>query len=67
MTLRDGRLISKREALEVLAQLHAPTEVVRDIFRRRYEAVQPISGQWRFRRAHLARTFVRAAIPRVLA
>jgi hypothetical protein len=67
VTLRDGRLISKREALDVLTQLDAPAEVVRDIYRRRYEAVQPISGRWRFRRAHLTRTFVRAAIPRVLA
>jgi Nucleotidyltransferase domain len=67
VTLRDGRLISKREALDVLAELDAPTEVVRDIYQRRYEAVQPISGQWRFRRAYLARTFVRDAIPLVLA
>jgi predicted nucleotidyltransferase len=67
VTLRDGRLIGKREALEVLAQLDAPAEVVRDIYRRRYEAAQPISGRWRFQRAHLARTFVQAAIPHVLA
>jgi hypothetical protein len=67
VTLRDGRLISKREALEALAQLDAPAEVVRDIYQRRYEAGGPISGQWRFRRAHLARAFVRATIPRVLA
>jgi hypothetical protein len=67
VTLRDGRLIGKREALEVLAQLDAPAEVVRDIYRRRYEAAQPISGRWRFQRAHLARTFVQAAIPQALA
>jgi hypothetical protein len=67
VTLRDGRLISKREALEALADLGAPADVVRDIYRRRYEAVQPISGQWRLRRAYLARTFARATIERVLA
>lgn len=67
VTLQDGRLISKREALDVLGRLDAPAEVVRDIYRRRYEEVQPISGQWRCRRAYLARTFARAAIPRVLA
>ena len=65
--LRDGRLASKREALDVLAQLDAPAEVVHDIYRRRYEAAQPISGRWRSQRAHLARTFVRSAIPHVLA
>jgi hypothetical protein len=36
VTLRDGRLISKREALELLPGLGAPVEVVEDIRRRRY-------------------------------
>jgi hypothetical protein len=66
VTLQDGRLISKREALEVLARLDAPADVVHDIYQRRYAAEQPISEQWRLRRAHLARTFVRAGIARVL-
>jgi hypothetical protein len=66
VTLQDGRLISKREALEVLARLDAPADVVHDIYQRRYAAEQPISEQWRSRRAELARTFVRAGIPRVL-
>jgi hypothetical protein len=35
-TLRDGRLISKREALDLLPALGAPAEVVEDIRRRRY-------------------------------
>ena len=34
-TLRDGRLISKREALDLLPTLGAPAEVVADIARRR--------------------------------
>jgi hypothetical protein len=66
VTLQDGRLISKREALEVLAELDAPADVVHDIYQRRYAAVQPISEQWRSRRAHEARTFVRAGIARIL-
>ena len=66
VTLQDGRLISKREALEVLARLDAPADVVHDIYQRRYAAGQPICEQWRSRRAHLARTFVRAGIERVL-
>ncbi|WP_328507494.1 nucleotidyltransferase [Streptomyces sp. NBC_00391] len=35
-TLRDGRLISKRDALDLLPALGAPAEVVGDIRRRRY-------------------------------
>ncbi|MDX2931096.1 nucleotidyltransferase [Streptomyces ipomoeae] len=35
-TLRDGRLITKREALDLLPTLDAPVEVVEDIGRRRY-------------------------------
>jgi hypothetical protein len=66
VTLQDGRLISKREALEVLARLDAPADVVHDIYQRRYAAVQPISEQWRSRRALLARTFVRDGIARIL-
>lgn len=66
VTLRDGRLISKREALDVLAGLDAPPDVVRDIYRRRYEDDQPVPEEWRPRRGYLARTFVRAGIERVL-
>jgi hypothetical protein len=66
VTLQDGRLISKREALEVLTRLDAPADVVHDIYQRRYGTEQPISEQWRSRRAREARTFVRAGIPRVL-
>jgi len=66
VTLQDGRLITKREALEVLAGLDAPAEVVHDIYRRRYEAHQPTSQAWRIRRARLARAFVRAGIERIL-
>jgi hypothetical protein len=67
VTLQDGRLITKREALDVLAGLDAPADVLRDIYQRRYEIDAPISAQWRTRRAELARTFVRTGIERVLA
>jgi hypothetical protein len=66
VTLQDGRLITKREALEVLAGLDAPAEVVHDIYRRRYEAHQSTAQAWRIRRARLARAFVRAGIERIL-
>ncbi len=68
VTLQDGRLITKREALDVLATgLNAPADVLRDIYQRRYETEPPISEQWRIRRAELARTFVRTGIEHVLA
>jgi hypothetical protein len=67
VTLQDGRLITKRAALDVLAALNAPADVLRDIRRRRYETGPEITEQWRIRRAELARTFVRAGIERLLA
>lgn len=66
VTLADGRLITKREALEVLADDGAPADVVRDIFRRRYETEVPVTEEWRARRGLLARTYVQAGIERVL-
>jgi hypothetical protein len=67
VTLADGRLITKREALEVLAGLDAPADVLRDIYQRRYAAAEPMSEDWRTRRGNLARSFVRAGIDRILA
>jgi hypothetical protein len=66
VTLRDGRLITKGEALEVLAALDAPAAVVRDIYRRRYENPPPISESWRAERGERARTYLREAIKRLL-
>ncbi|MEU8358241.1 nucleotidyltransferase domain-containing protein [Nonomuraea sp. NPDC048882] len=65
VTLREGRLISKREAFDVLAELGAPETVVADIRARRYGTQRPVLS--RFRRARLARAFVRSAIRRALA
>jgi hypothetical protein len=67
VTLQDGRLITKREALEVLAGLGAPADVLQDIYQRRYETGPQVSQQWRARRGLLARTYVRAGIEQVLA
>ena len=67
VTLREGRLITKREALEVLASLDAPADVVRDIYQRRYQSPPPISESWRVMRGSQARTYLREGIGQVLA
>ncbi|WP_030273818.1 nucleotidyltransferase domain-containing protein [Streptomyces sp. NRRL B-24484] len=65
-TLDTGRLITKSEALDVLADLGAPAEVVHDIRQRRYGTPAPTPPEWAARRADLARTFLRSAIDEVL-
>jgi hypothetical protein len=68
VTLRDGRLITKREALDELARLGAPADVVEDIRARRYGAEPAADGRpWLRRRGRRARRFVRAGIRRTLA
>jgi hypothetical protein len=67
VTLRDGRLITKGEALAELLELGAPADVVRDIHERRYANPEPISRLRRIRRAMRARAFVRRGIKRTLA
>jgi hypothetical protein len=67
VTLREGRLITKREALGVLAGLDAPADVVRDIYQRRYETAEPMSESGRVMRGYRARTYLREGISRVLA
>ncbi|MEW9554016.1 nucleotidyltransferase domain-containing protein [Nonomuraea sp. NPDC050783] len=64
VTLADGRLITKREALDVLAGLGAPEVVVADVRARRYGTPPPKLS--RFRRAKLARAFIRSAIRKAL-
>ena len=70
VTLRDGRLITKREALAVLAELDAPAALVEDITRRRYRLPAGSAPRFppvrRIRRARLARTFTRAQILRAV-
>ena len=67
VTLRDGRLISKREALDLLPELGAPVEVVEDIGRRRYGDDVPGPDAWLVRRAELTRAFLGPAIDRLVA
>ena len=66
VTLRDGKLITKAEALCVLTELGAPAEVVDDIRQRRYGDPGPASRRWIARRAELTLTFLRPAIERVV-
>ena len=67
VTLRDDRLISKAEALDVLGELRAPAEVVDDIRQRRYGDPDPASPQWIARRAELTLNFLAPAIAHVIA
>ncbi|GHI08587.1 nucleotidyltransferase [Streptomyces cellostaticus] len=62
VTLRDGRLISKREALTELPALGAPAEVVEDIARRRYAEPAPADAGRLDRRAELTRAYLGPAI-----
>ena len=66
VTLRDGKLITKAEALRVLTELGAPAEVVDDIRQRRYGDPGPASQRWITRRAELTLTFLRPAIEQLL-
>ena len=67
VTLRDGRLITKREALDELGRLGAPARVVEDIRARRYGERPPDGLFWRSRRGHQTRVFVRDRIRRTVA
>ncbi|MFI0980165.1 nucleotidyltransferase domain-containing protein [Streptomyces sp. NPDC021093] len=68
VTLRDGRLITKGDALVELQKLGAPADVVRDIHDRRYAHPAPVNGVVRrVRRAAKARAFLRSGIERTLA
>jgi predicted nucleotidyltransferase len=64
VTLREGRMITKREALDVLAAMGAPTTVLDDIRARRYGLPRPVLS--RSRRGTLARMFIRTAINQTL-
>ncbi|MGW6738204.1 nucleotidyltransferase [Streptomyces sp. NPDC055013] len=68
VTLRDGRLISKREALDLLPGLGAPAELVEDIRRRRYDGSAPPTptGEWATRRAGLTRSYLGPAIDQLV-
>ncbi|MGV9322503.1 nucleotidyltransferase [Streptomyces sp. NPDC003660] len=65
VTLREGRLISKRQALAELPALGAPGEVVEDVTRRRYGEQGP--GPSPDRRARLTRAYLGPAIDALVA
>ncbi|MER7718324.1 nucleotidyltransferase [Streptomyces flaveolus] len=67
VTLRDGRLITKREALAELPGLGAPGEVVEDIARRRYGTPEPPAEEWIARRGELTRDYLGPAIDTLVA
>ncbi len=71
VTLKDGRLITKREALDLLPDLGAPVEVVTDIRRRRYDEPgepEPVPVQeWPARRGQLTRDYLGPSIDRLVA
>ncbi|POX61888.1 nucleotidyltransferase [Streptomyces sp. Ru62] len=67
VTLREGRLTSKREALAELLALGAPAEVVEDITRRRYGTPAPAPADWSTRRAELTRAYLGPAIDALVA
>lgn len=66
VTLREGRLITRKRALDMLASAGAPPSVVCDIRERRYGIPPPISDEWRAERGDLASTYIRQGIQRKL-
>ncbi|BCJ34582.1 nucleotidyltransferase [Actinocatenispora thailandica] len=66
VTLAEGRLISKGEALRLLAATGAPARLCADIHRRRYETAVRLGPLARLRRAQLARRLVRDRIDALL-
>lgn len=67
VTLRDGRLITKGEALTELLELGAPAALVHGIRERRYAQPGPVSHTERVRRGTQARSFLRRGIRSTLA
>jgi hypothetical protein len=66
VTLQEGRLITKREALDLLPEFGAPVAMVRDISQRRYGPGNRVPLSWRIERGGLTRTFLRSGIDHVL-
>ncbi|KMS80036.1 nucleotidyltransferase [Streptomyces leeuwenhoekii] len=67
VTLREGRLITEREALGELLRLQAPGEVVEDVRRRRCERPAPAGEEWTARRGELTRAYLGPAIDTLVA
>ncbi|MEU3250372.1 nucleotidyltransferase domain-containing protein [Streptomyces sp. NPDC006997] len=67
VTLREGRLITKRDSLAELLALGAPAEVVEDIRLRRYDRPEPPTEEWTVRRGELTRAYLGPAIDALVA
>ncbi|WP_081539700.1 MULTISPECIES: nucleotidyltransferase domain-containing protein [Kitasatospora] len=67
VALREGRLISKREAISRLPALGAPAGLAADIAARRYGVPPALTPEARDERAERARLFTRELIERALA
>ncbi|WP_217144593.1 nucleotidyltransferase domain-containing protein [Streptomyces sp. AC627_RSS907] len=67
VTLRDGRLITKRQALQELPALGAPGEVLEDIERRRYGNPARPTEEWTARRRELTLDYLGPAIDTLVA
>lgn len=67
VTLRDGRLITKSEALDELARCGAPDRLVADIRQRRYGEIGEPGLVWRLRRALMFRRYMSSEIRSLLA
>lgn len=66
VTLQDGKLITKAQALHALTQMGAPPKVLDDIRQRRYGHPGTISVQWATRRAELTLAYLKPAIEQIL-
>jgi hypothetical protein len=67
VTLRDGTLVTKSQALEVLPEFGLSAAVLRDLRRRRQGLPVATDWRWRWRRAGEVRRVLRRGIGRVLA
>jgi predicted nucleotidyltransferase len=67
VTLRDGRLLTKSQALDVLPGFGVSAEVLADLRRRRQGQPTATGWRWEWRRAAETRRVMRSGIGRVLA
>jgi hypothetical protein len=67
LTIRDGRLVTKAEAISHLVEMGLPAEILDGVRRRREGEDVRISAAERDRRGETVRAFVRTEIARLLA
>jgi hypothetical protein len=66
VTLADGRLLTKGQALDTLTAMNAPPSVVADIRARRYATPLPLTLPARLHRAHTTRRYLRRTLKSTL-